>query len=399
MEPLQEIRVLELGQVVAAPFCGVLLADLGAEVIKVEIPEIGDNLRNMGPIRPDDQGRSMWFAVENRNKKSVTLNLKQEKGKQILRELIQKVDVVTENFKPGVLDKLGFSWNEIRSINPHVVFVRISGYGQTGPYKNRYGYDRIGLGMGGLTFITGEEDRPPLRPGVSLADYLTGYSAAIGVLAALRLKDDKGKTVGQEIDIGLYEPVYRISEWNSLDYCMNGVVRERIGNAFPGTVPSGHFKTSDGKWISLAVGNDRLFERFSKLVGRTDLLERAEFATHPLRVKNRQEIDRIAEQWIAEHTAEECFCVFGDEVPVGPIHSIADIFEDPHFEARKNIVEVDDSRWGKVKVQGIVPRLSETPGEIKWLGPELGEHNEEIYKGLLGLSQSELIELQQNGII
>ncbi len=211
MGALNGIKVLELGQVVAAPFCGVLLADYGAEVIKVEIPGAGDNLRNMGPIGPNDQGRSMWFAVENRNKKSVTLNLKLDKGKQILTELIRKVDVVTENFKPGVLEKLGFSWEKIRAINPQVVFVRISGYGQTGPYKNRYGYDRIGLGMGGLTYTTGDPDRAPLRPGVSLADYLTGYSAAIGILAALRLKDDQGKTIGQEIDICLYEPVYRIS--------------------------------------------------------------------------------------------------------------------------------------------------------------------------------------------
>ena len=399
MQALNGIKVLELGQVVAAPFCGVLLADLGAEVIKVEIPEMGDNLRHMGPIEPGDEGRSMWYAVENRNKKSITLNLKSEKGKQILTELIQKVDVITENFKPGVLDKLGFSWESIRAINPHIIFVRISGYGQTGPYKNRYGYDRIGLGMGGLTYITGDKDRAPLRPGVSLADYLTGYSAAFGVLAALRIQDATGKTIGQEIDIGLYEPVFRISEWNSLDYFLNGTVRERIGNAFPGTVPSGHFQTSDGNWISLAVGNDRLFERFCKLVERKDLLTKPEFATQRLRMNDRQEIDDIAEQWISRHTAEECFKILGDEVPVGPIHSIADIFEDPHYAARQNIIEVDDNRWGKVKVQGVVPHLSETPGEVKWLGPELGEHNEEIYSGWLGISTEEFKQMQQTGVI
>ncbi len=398
MGALNGIKVLELGQVVAAPFCGVLLADYGAEVIKVEIPGAGDNLRNMGPIGPNDQGRSMWFAVENRNKKSVTLNLKLDKGKQILTELIRKVDVVTENFKPGVLEKLGFSWEKIRAINPQVVFVRISGYGQTGPYKNRYGYDRIGLGMGGLTYTTGDPDRAPLRPGVSLADYLTGYSAAIGILAALRLKDDQGKTIGQEIDIGLYEPVYRISEWNTLDYFLNGVIRERIA-CFSGDGSQWHFRASDGKWISLAVGNDRLFERFSKLVGRADLLSRPEFATHSLRVKNRQELDDVAERWIAEHTAEECFKVFGDDVPVGPIHSIADIFADPHFAARKNIIEVEDPRWGKVKVQGVVPHLSETPGEVKWLGPELGAHNDEVYTELLGMSPNEIRELREAGVI
>lgn len=396
MGALNGIKVLELGQVVAAPFCGVLLADLGAEVIKVEIPGVGDNLRNMGRIVDN---RSLWFAVENRNKKCITLNLKTEKGKQILTELIRKVDVVTENFKPGVMDKLGFCWDAIRAINPKVIFVRISGYGQTGPYRSRYGYDRIGLGMGGLTYITGEQNSAPLRPGVSLADYLTGYAAATGILAALRHRDNCETGEGQEIDIGLYEPIFRISEWNALDYCLTGTVRERIGNAFPGTVPSGHFRTKDGKWLSLAVGNDRLFERFANLVERPDLLARPEFSTHQLRVEKREELDGIAATWIANHTSEECFQVFGEEVPIGPIHSIADIFTDPHYAARNNIVEVGDKKWGKVKLQAPVPKMSASPGEVKWLGPELGEHNEEIYTQVLGLSISEIESLHNDGII
>lgn len=396
MEALSGIKVLELGQVVAAPFCGVLLADFGAEVVKVEIPGVGDNLRNMGRLVDD---RSLWFAVENRNKKSITLNLKTDEGKQILTELIKKVDVVTENFKPGVLEKLGFSWDVIHAINSKAILVRISGYGQTGPYRNRYGYDRIGLGMGGLTYITGEKEGVPLRPGVSLADYLTGYSAALGILAALHHRDINGCNQGQEIDIGLYETVFRIAEWNVLDYFLTGTVRERIGNAFPGTVPSGHFQTKDGKWISIAVGNDRLFERFARLIDRMDLLARPEFATHPLRVKNREELDDIAAAWIANHTAQECFTVFGEDVPIGPIHSIADIFTDPHYAARNNIVDVADKKWGMVKMQAPVPNMSATPGRVKWMGPELGEHNAEIYGELLGMSSEKIMQLQQAGII
>lgn len=395
MGALDGIKVLELGQIVAAPFCGVLLADFGAEVIKVEIPEVGDGIRRMGRIVDD---RSLWFAVENRNKKSITLNLKSKKGKQILTELIKQVDVVTENFKPGVMEKLGFSWEGIHEINPRVVLVRISGYGQTGPYKNRYGYDRIGLGMGGLTYITGDKERAPLRPGVSLADYLTGYSAVIGVLAALHHRDRNGAG-GQQIDIGLYETVFRLAEWTALDYSLTGTVRERIGNAFPGTAPSGHFQTKDGKWLSLAIGNDRLFESFARLINREDLLARRDFATHSLRVQNREELDCITAEWILEHTAEECFLVFGNDVPIGPIHSIADIFSDPHYAARNNLVEVEDKRWGKVKMQGVVPQLSVSPGEVKWVGPDLGEHNAEIYQTYLGYTPEQIAELYAQKII
>lgn len=396
MGALDGITVLELGQIVAAPFCGALLADFGAEVIKVEMPGAGDGIRRMGRLVDD---RSLWYLVENRNKKSVTLNLKTEQGKQMLAALIQKVDIVTENFKPGVMDKLGFSWARIHAINPRAIFVRISGYGQTGPYKNRYGYDRIGLGMGGLTYITGEQGRPPLRPGVSLADYLTGYSAAIGALAALHYREHSAAGEGQEIDIGLYEPVFRIAEWNALDYSLTGTVRERIGNAFPGTVPSGHFQTKDGKWLSLAVGNDRLFERFARLVEREDLLTRPDLATHSLRVAQREELDAIAADWIAAHTADECFRIFGEAVPIGPIHSIADIFADPHYAARQNIVEVADKKWGWVKMQGVVPQLSASPGEVKWPGPELGEHNEEVYRSYLGYTAEQIQGLYDQGVI
>ena len=396
MGPLDKIKILELGQVLAAPFCDVLLADFGAEVIKVEIPGVGDNLRKMGPVV---DGRSLWFSVENRNKKCITLNLKSKKGKELLCELIKKVDVITENFKPGTLEKLGFDWEKIHEINKRAILVRISGYGQTGPYGSAYGYDRIGLAMGGLTYISGFPDKPPVRPGVSLADYLTGYTAALAIMISIYHRDVQGAGVGQEIDIGLYEPVFRILEFTALNYSLTGTVRERIGNAFPATVPSGHFQTKDGKWVSLAVGNDRIFERFVKCIGREDLLDRPEYKTNIDRMRNRTELDQITADWILEHTAEECFCVFGDNVPIGPIHSIADIFKDPHYNARGNIVDVEDKLWNRVKIQGVVPSMSLTPGDIKWLGPELGEHNYEIYSQILGLTVDEIDELKKEEVI
>jgi len=396
MGALDGIKILELGQVLAAPFCDVLLADFGADVIKVEIPATGDNLRKMGPIH---EGYSFWFGVENRNKKCITLNLKSDKGKEILCELIKKCDVVTENFKPGTLEKLGFTWEKFHQLNERTILVRISGYGQTGPYHNRLGYDRIGLAMGGLTYISGFPDKPPVRPGNSLADYLTGYSSALAIMFALYNRDSKGGGLGQVIDVGLYETVFRVLEGTAMNYSVTGTVRERIGNAFMGTVPSGHFQTKDGKWVSIAVGNDRLFEKFARCIEREDLLERPEYKNNILRMANRTELDEITEKWISEHTAEECFQVFADHVPIGPIHSIKEIFEDPHYKARGNLVEVYEKKFGKVKVQGPVPKMSLTPGEVKWLGPELGEHNEEVYSQVLNLSSEEIKKLQEEGVI
>lgn len=394
MEALKGVKVLELGQVVAAPFCGALLSDFGAEVIKVEAPE-GDGLRRMGPIK---DGRSLWFSVENRNKKTMALDLKQVKGKEILEKLIQQADVMTENFRPGVLAKLGFTWDKIHQLNPRLILARMSGYGQTGPYSKRAGYDRVGVGMGGLTYITGFKDMPPLKPGNSIADYLVGYSAAVGILAALHERDQVGSGLGQEIDIGLYEPIFRILEFTALNYHLTGTVRERTGNMFVATVPSGHFKSKDGKWISLAVANDKLFTKLMTLLERQDILERPEYKTHPQRMQKREELDEAVEKWLGEHTAEEAFELLGDHIPMGPIHDIEGIFNDPHFAARGNIVEVEDDLWGKVKMQGVVPKLSRTPGKVQWTGPDLGKHSKEILANC-GYSEEEIEELEQQGVV
>jgi crotonobetainyl-CoA:carnitine CoA-transferase CaiB-like acyl-CoA transferase len=393
---LKNIKVLELGHVLAVPFCGALLADFGADVIKVEMPGAGDGLRHMGPMVDD---RSLWFCTENRGKKCVTLNLKAKKGKEMLTELIKNSDVILENYKPGTIAKLGFSWEEIHKINPKVILLQISGYGQTGPQSNRLGYDRIGLGVGGLTYITGEPDGEPTKPGNSMADYLAGYSAALGIMMAIHDRDLNKTGLGQKLDISLYDTVFRVSEFNALNYHLTGAVRERTGNTFVATIPGGHFLTKDAKWISLSVGNDRLFKKLCECLDREDFLERPEFATNSLRSENRKEIDDYCTKWISEHTREECLDILAGNVPIGQINSIADIFEDPQFEARKNFAYVQDDKWGEVKIQGTVPNMSRTPGEVKWLGPDLGQHNEEIYSDLLGLTSEEIKKLKEEEVI
>ena len=394
MLPLAGLKVLELGQVVAAPFCGAMLADFGAEVTKFETLD-GDGLRQMGPIV---DGRSLWYAVENRSKKTISVDLKSDEGQQILEKLIVQADIMTENFRPGVLAKLGFTWERISEINPRIILARMSGYGQTGPYSKRAGYDRVGVGMGGLTYITGFKDKAPLKPGVSIADYLVGYSAAVGILAAVYERDVLKSNKGQELDIGLYEPIFRVSEFTALNYHLTGTVRERTGNMFVATVPSGHFESKDGKWISLAVANDKLFVKLMTLIKRQDLIDRPEYKTQKQRQDNRVELDDAVEKWIAEHSAQECFDLLGDHIPVGPIHDIEGIFEDPQYKARENIIEVEDQLWGKVKMQGVVPKLSRTPGEVKWIGPDLGENTWEILEKL-NYSKQEIDSLEKHGVV
>lgn len=392
MGPLSDIKVLELGQVVAAPFCGALLADFGADVVKVE-PPTGDSLRYMGP---DVDGRGLWYGVENRNKKSICIDLKSNAGKEILARLIREADVMTENFRPGVLAKLGFPWEKIHELNPRLILARMSGYGQTGPYADRAGYDRIGVGMGGLSFLTGDPKGPPTKPGVSSADYFVGYSTAFGIMVALHEREKSG--MGQELDVALFEPVFRIMEFTALHYDLTGTIRQRVGNSFAGTIPSGHFQTKDGKWVSIAVGNDKLFKTLCERIGRLDWLERPEFKTNNLRNENRKELDDYTEKWINEHTFRECFDLLGKHVPFGPIYDIEGIFQDEHYAARNDIVEVSDDKWGKVHMQGVVPKLSRTPGEVRWIGPDLGKHTEEVLQSI-GYSAEEVVKYCAEGSV
>ncbi len=390
---LQGLKVVEVGNILAGPFCGTMLADFGAEVIKVEPPGTGDLARGMGRIK------DMWFQVEGRNKKTVSLNLKEAKGKELLWDLLKDADVLVENFRPGVFAKLGFTWEKIHAHNPRLVFMSSSGFGQTGPYSHKPGFDRIGLAMGGMLHITGFPDGPPIKPGLSVADFLTAQFAVIGVMFAIYNRDVVGTGLGQRVDCCLTESTIRIMESIIPEYFYDGTIRKRMGNGVLVTIPSGHFLTKDDQYLVLTVAGDAIFAEFAKAIGRADLLESEEYSKATGRMKNRDKINQMAEEWIRQHTIDECLAAMGDEVPCCKVYTVKDIVEDPHFAEREMIVEVPTKKFGNIKMQGIVPKLGSTPGKVQWAGPEIGAHNEEIYCGKMGMSKEELAKLNEQGVI
>jgi crotonobetainyl-CoA:carnitine CoA-transferase CaiB-like acyl-CoA transferase len=390
---LEGLKVVEVGNILAGPFCGTLLADFGAEVIKVEPPDEGDLSRNMGRIK------DLWFAVEGRNKKTVSLNLKSKRGKELLIELLKDADVLVENFRPGVFAKLGFTWEMLHEINPRLIFMSSSGFGQTGPYSHKPGFDRIGLAMGGLLHVTGFPDGAPIKPGLSVADFMTAMFGAIGVMFAVYNRDVVGTGVGQRIDCCLTETTIRILESIIAEYSYDGFVRNRVGNGTLVTIPSGHFLTKDNQYLVLSVAGDKVFSLFAKGIGRDDLLQSEEYSTAKGRMRNRDEINKIAEDWAKAHTIDECLAALGDDVPNCKVYTVEDILKDPHFASREMIIDVPTKKFGTIKMQGIVPKMSGTPGEVKWAGPAIGEFNEEVYCGKLRLSREELEKLKADGVI
>lgn len=390
---LNGLKVIELGNAVSAPFCSAMLADFGAEVIKVESPKGGDMLRGMGNFK------NLWYAVENRNKKAITLNLKAKEGADILNELLQDADILVENMRPGALERLGFGWEVLHKKYPKLIMISISGYGQTGPYRNKPGFDRLGVAMGGLTYLTGLPESEPIRPGFSIADYTTGAFALIGGLMALYNRDVCGSGIGQHVDASLYESILRINESNIADYSYKGIVRQRTGNSHPSTIPGGNFLTQDGKYLVLACGGEKLFKAFISKIGREDMLEDERYNSVETRIANRFEINQIAADWIGQHTLKECQELFGDEIPQGEVYSVKEIFEDPHIAARQDLEKVMTKTFGEVTMQGIYPKLSETPGAVNWVNEELGAFNQEIFCDRLGMSEEKLVELKQNGVI
>lgn len=390
---LQGLKVVEVGNILAGPFAGTMLADFGAEVIKVEPPKIGDLSRNMGRIK------DMWFQVEGRNKKTVTLNLKDPKAKEMLKELLKDADVLVENFRPGVFAKMGFTWEMLHELNPRLVFMSSSGYGQTGPYSHKPGFDRMGLAMGGLLHITGFPDGPPIKPGLSVADFMTAMFGVIGIMFAIYNRDVIGTGQGQRIDCCLTESTLRIMESIIAEYSYEGYIRNRVGNGTMVTIPSGHFLTKDNQYLALSVAGDKVFGNFAKGIGRMDLLESEEYSTAAGRMRNRDEINQIAEDWAIKHTIDECLEALGEDVPNCKIYTVKDILEDPHFKERNMILDVETEKFGKIKMQGIVPKMSGTPGEVKWAGPAIGEYNEEIFCGKLGMSKEEVEKLKADGVI
>jgi crotonobetainyl-CoA:carnitine CoA-transferase CaiB-like acyl-CoA transferase len=394
--PLAGIRILDVGTRIAAPFAATLLGDFGAEVIKVELPGTGDFMRTIGPF---DDGYSLWWAVEGRNKKSITLDLRVARGQELFRALVGKADVLVENFQPGTLEQWGLGYDALAQINPDLILTRASVYGQSGPYRDRPGLDRNGIGFGGLLYITGYPDRPPVRPGVIISDYLTGVFNAFAIMVALYHRDVH-RGGGQWVDLALYESIFRILEHTLPAYDRLGIVRGREGNRLRNSAPLDNWETKDGQYICIVAAGDGLFPRLARAIGRDDLLADPRFASLERRAEHGDAINAIVAEWCRQRTAAEIEAIMvAAAVPVTRAFSIADIAADPHYAARGDIVTVDDPVVGPVKQSAVYPRLSATPGRVARGAPQLGEHNEEIYRGLLGLSDDELAALRAQRVI
>ncbi len=394
--PLRGVRILDISTVVAGPWACTLLADLGADVLKIEIPGVGDSLRALPPHKNDVP---LWWKVANRNKRGITLDLRAQEGREILGQMLPDFDVLVENFRPGTLDKWSITREWIHSINPAMDILRMTGYGQTGPYSHRPGFARVFEAMSGFTNLCGESGRPPLHLGFPVADAVGGLFGAIGIVSALYHRVANGKKQGQEIDCSMLEAMFRLLDFLPIEYDQLGVVRERSGSTSQYAAPGNVYRTSDNRWASIAASTQSIFERLCTALGRDDLISHPHFLTNQIRVQHRQELDQIIGAEIAARTFAELAVVM-DQHHVGfsPIYNISDIFEDPHFAARGAIVSVEDSELGPIRMQNVVPAFSGTPGAVRNAGPALGEHNDEVY-GALGFSQDKLRSLRQKNVI
>ena len=395
--PLAGVRVLDLATFLAGPFCSTILAEFGAEVIKVEQPGTGDPLRKFGTMT--ESGDSLVWLQESRNKRCVTLDLKSPRGKAMLEEMVQKADVVVENFRTGTLEKWGLGWDRLHALNPKLIMLRVTGYGQTGPRAREPGFARIAHAFSGLTHLAGEPDGPPLMPGsTTLADYLSGTYGALGTMMALRSAEQTG--VGQYIDVALYEPIFRFMDEMAPAYAFNGFVRERMGADTVNVVPHSHYPTADGKWIAIACTSDKMFARLANVMEAPELAADDSYGKIDKRVAARPEVNRIVSAWTSSLAQETLLALLsGGEVPAGPIYDIADIFNEPQYEARNDLVEMGDERIDSITMPGVFPLLSRTPGEIKHLGRALGADNTDVYGDLLGLDADALEALRGDGII
>ncbi|KAI5912832.1 CaiB/BaiF CoA-transferase family protein [Thauera sp. 2A1] len=394
-KPLAGLKVIELGTLIAGPFASRIMAEFGAEVIKVEAPDGGDPLRKWRKLY---EGTSLWWYVQARNKKSVTLNLKHEAGREVLRRLVAGADIVVENFRPGVLEKLGLGWDALSALNPGLVMVRLSGFGQTGPMAAQPGFGAIGESMGGLRYVTGFPDRPPVKTGISIGDSIAALWGVIGALMALRHKEVNGGR-GQVVDVALYEAVFAMMESLVPEFDVFGFVRERTGNIMPGITPSNTHTTRDGKHVAVGANGDAIFRRLMQTMGRADLADDPALADNAGRDARRDELYAAIGAWVAAHDETEVLAALAAaDVPASRIYSVADMFADPQFLARGMIemVKLPDGR--DCRVPGIVPKLSDTPGGTEWIGPALGEHNEAVLGGL-GYSSDEIAALRAVGAI
>lgn len=393
--PLAGIRVVELGQVIAGPFCGQLLGDLGADVIKVEPPGAGDVLRQWG--RGDDPGGSVWWQVAGRNKRSVTIDLRREEGQQLVRDLAADADILIENFRPGTLERWGLGWETLHAANPGLIVVRVSGYGQTGPLAPLPGYAAVGEAMGGLRSLVGYPDRPPVRVGVSLGDSLAGMFGALGALAALESRRRTGE--GQVVDSSIYESVLGVTESLVADWSALGVRRERTGPILPKIAPSNVYPTIGGEVI-VAANQDSVFTRLCAAMARPDLADDPRFSDHRARGEHQAELDGIIAEWTGGLPADDVLRLLREAaVPSGLLYSPEDMLADDHYRARDSVVEVDTDGYGPVTMQGVFPRLSETPGRVRWAGRGLGADTDEVLRDVLKLPAERVSRLRESGVI
>lgn len=393
--PLCGVKVLDISTVVAGPLSSTLMADLGAEVLKIELPGEGDHIRSLPPIK---DGESLWSKVANRNKRGITLDLRQPEGRALFERLLPQYDVLVENFRPGTLDRWGLSMQRLLELRSDLIVLRVTGFGQTGPYRDRPGFARIFEAMSGFVNLCGEPDGPPLYPGFPVSDALTGVFGAYSLTAALLHRERTGE--GQEIDLSATEAMFRVMDFLAVEYDQMGVVRSRQGNLNAYSAPSSVYRSADGEWIVLAVSAPTVFRRLAIALQRPDLLEDPRFRTNAARINNRDEIEAIMSDWFAARTLEEASRVLREhDVSFSPIFDIADIFADPHFAARQMLVPVSDSRLGQVRMQNVVPKFSRTPGKVWGTGPDIGQHNDEVFGSELCLSEAERESLRQKKII
>ncbi|MEE1947812.1 CaiB/BaiF CoA-transferase family protein [Pseudomonas alcaligenes] len=394
-KPLAGLKVVELGTLIAGPFASRICAEFGAEVIKVESPDGGDPLRKWRKLY---EGTSLWWFVQARNKRSITLNLKHEKGREVLKKLLAEADILIENFRPGVLEKLGLGWEVLHALNPKLVMVRLSGFGQSGPMKDQPGFGAVGESMGGLRYITGFEDRPPVRTGISIGDSIAALWGVIGALMALRHREVNGGQ-GQVVDVALYEAVFAMMESMVPEFDVFGFIRERTGNIMPGITPSSIHTCADGKHIQIGANGDAIFQRFMRAIDRHDLADAPDLADNAGRDARRDELYGVIDRWAASLPLSEVEAILvRAEVPASRIYSAEDMFADPQFLAREMFLSAKLPDGKPFRMPGIVPKLSDTPGGVEWTGPQLGEHNAEVL-GELGYSAEDIAALKAGGAI
>lgn len=397
--PLADLRVVEMGQLLAGPFCGQLLADFGAEVIKIEAPGIGDPMREWGRRVEGGNGpEGLWWSVIARNKKSVEIDARDPEGQALIRDLVGRADVLVENFRPGTMERWGLGPDALHALNPRLVMIRVSGYGQSGPYSQKAGYGSIGEALGGMRYVVGDPSTPPSRSGISIGDTLAATFACLGGMMAIHARERTGR--GQVVDSAIYEAVLAVMESLVVDYARAGYVRERTGAILPKIAPSNVYPTRDGVFVLIAANMDTVFARLAAAMGRPELARDPRYATHTARGENQAELDAMISDWTGGLGREELGRLLDENgVPRGDIYRAPEMLEDVHFRARQAIVDVLHPRLGTLKMQNVAPRLSETPGAVRSAGPDLGAHNSEVLGGLLGLDPARLAGLAERGVV